>query len=292
VRNFDSFIGIDWSGAKSPIKSKAIAVATCSHGKEAPTLISQRWSREDVSDYIQSLLGQGKRTLIGIDCNFGYAAQTIEKQFGKDATAANLWQKVEELNTHHMNFFAGDFFSHPDYAPYFWTEGKMPENFTMPQRMTETQCAKDGLGRPESPFKLIGAKQVGKGGLAGMRLAHSLKQNQGDKIAIWPFDSIALCDKAEIIITEIYPRQFIKRAGFGDKKIRDCNGVNIALKNLDSLSIKNREISDHQTDALISAAGLRHLCGNDVAIPESLATPPAPHPILQKEGWIFGVGHL
>ena len=98
MKNFDTFIGIDWSGAKSPIYTPSIAVAACERGDVAPTLIRNQsnrnnWSRNDVFEYIQTLKG---RTLIGIDANFGYSEVIGVSQFGKSYDYNDLWQEVEQ----------------------------------------------------------------------------------------------------------------------------------------------------------------------------------------------------
>jgi len=291
LKNFDRFIGIDWTGAKSPIISKSIAVSECLRGQYAPKLITQKWSRQLVADYIENLLNQNERILIGIDCNFGYASDIIDRQIGQGKTAPDLWAEVEKKCVGTPNFFAGDFCKHEKYASYFWTSGKMPNGLQMPQRQTEKQCSVQGYGHPESPLKMIGAKQVGKGGLSGMRMAHTLKQKHGDKIAIWPFDDIDICNQANIVVTEIYPRQFIKRAEFGNKKIRIIDDLNDALKILNAEPLKNQKVTDHDTDAIISAVGLRYLCGDDDVPPPALFQPHANQLNLKQEGWIFGVGY-
>jgi hypothetical protein len=93
-------------------------------------------------------------------------------------------------------------------------------------------------------------------------------------------------------MTEIYPRQFIKRAGFGSKKITNKNDINSILSIFKS-NILNKNInSDHESDALIAAAGLRYICGVDETLPNDLSTPLSNREILQTEGWIFGVGYV
>ncbi len=288
MKNFDRFVGIDWTGAKSPIISKAIAVSECTMDV-APTLINQKWSRQLVCNYIESLLSGNQRILIGIDCNFGYASEILEHQIGKHKTAFDLWAEIDQHCVKDPNFFAGGFWQHGSYKSYFWTEGKMKNGFQMPMRQTEIHCRQNGFGHPESPFKMIGAKQVGKGGLSGMRLAYYLKKKHQDKIAIWPFDNDDICNNAKIVITEIYPRQFIIRAGFGNKKLRTSDDLNNALHHLKSKPFNGEFDSDHDSDAIISAAGLRYLCGHNKTIPNALSNPHNDSILLKQEGWIFGI---
>lgn len=295
MRNFDCFVGIDWSGAKSPVNNQSISVSIIRQNDKAPKLIqnsNENWSREKVAHWIINLVKTKakERILIGIDCNFGYASSVIKSQFGQGATYKNLWHEVDEACYEAPNFFAQGFWTHPEYKKYFWAQGKKLDSFDMPKRQTEVLCAQSGCGNPESPFKLIGAKQVGKGGLAGMRMAQFLKAELGDKIAFWPFE-MDLVDKASIVVTEIYPRQFLMRAGHGVTKIRNIEDLNKALSYLGAGHYASgQDLSDHDTDSLSSAAGLRYLCGAQENVPKGIS-----HPEIMSynakvcEGWIFGI---
>lgn len=267
-------------------------MAVCDAGTHAPTLIPGPWSRKKVAQWIIDHAKTAKRTLIGIDCNFGYAQSIGEQQFGPNYTYLDLWNAVEAANQNEPNFFAGGYWQHPHHQKYFWTQGTMPKDFAMPKRLTETVCGECGYGWPESPFKLIGAKQVGKGGLAGMRMAHYLRKHLGYRLSMWPFEDNI--DQAHIVMTEIYPRQFLKRIGHGNEKIRTVSDLNTALIKLDSKPAQNSmDVSDHDTDALVSAAGLRKLCGPDSLVPENIAWPSMLDQMRARtEGWIFGVGDI
>ncbi|MEM7651307.1 MAG: hypothetical protein AAF204_04410, partial [Pseudomonadota bacterium] len=231
-----------------------------------------------------------QRSLIGIDANFGYAQKIGEAQFGKAYNYKDLWAAVEKESVAASNFFAGPYWeANPE---YFWTAGKQPAHMTFPKRTTEVQCAADGYGRPESPFKLIGAKQVGKGGLAAMRMAYHLKRVAGDKICIWPFER-EIADTSQIVITEIYPRQFLMRSGHGVTKVNSLADLNEALKKLSSNTINNDtyRFDNHDADAIVSSAGLRMLCGEQKTIPKTVSNPPMLNEnAAKREGWIFGVG--
>lgn len=289
VKNFDRFIAIDWTGARNPVVSKAIAVAACQKNKNAPEILEGPWSRHLVADMIAGLTQKSSRILIGIDCNFGYAHETGLRQFGPAYDHRDLWRAVDEASSAEDNYFAGPYWqSHPK---IFWTSGKMSAGFIMPRRVTELVCGQAGYGWPESPFKLIGAKQVGKGGLAGMRMAHDLKKRCGDAVAVWPFEP-EIVDQARVVITEIYPRQFLKRAGHGNTKVRHLTDLNRALALLQSQLANISEFSDHTADAIVAAAGLRWLCGSAKNIPRSISHPPCDPLTLRREGWIFGAGDV
>jgi len=294
MKNFDHFIGIDWSGAKD-IYTPSISIAQCKKGQAPPVRItnpyhSRHWSRTDVARWILKLCDRRGRILIGIDANFGYAQEIGLGQFGKEYNYSDLWSAVESVNQNEANFYAGRYWqAHPE---YFWEVGKKPDHITLPKRLTEITCGEAGYGWPESPFKLLGPKQVGKGGMAAMRVALYLKRRAGDQICIWPFEN-HLVETSQIVISEIYPRQFLRRCGHGMTKVNTLKELNVALEKMGSQKIKNDtyRCTNHDTDALVSACGLRMLCGSENTVPKSISYPPMLNEnIAAREGWIFGVG--
>jgi hypothetical protein len=285
---FEKYIGIDWSGAKTPKSSYSIAVASSTISNEsAPEAMTNKQSRTQVYELIVKSIKDSKKTLIGIDCNFGYNSAVAKQQIGENANFQTLWQTVEDANKEHDNFFAGNMWSLPPFNQYFWTSGKQPEWFNAAklQRQTEKAAAMQSLGIPESPFKLIGAKQVGKGGLAGMRMLYQLKKDYGNKIAVWPFEQ-DIMNEAVVVISEIYPRLFIKHAGFGNKKIRNIRDLNATLAHFGATAYPEEfALNDHLSDAIIACAGLKWFCEHRVPLDIKL-----PRDATNIEGWIFGVG--
>ena len=65
-------------------------------------------------------------------------------------------------------------------------------------------------------------------------------------------------------LVEIYPRLFLMRTGWGLRKVRTWADLNGCLTLLDSDGVDPSAPvpTDHDTDALVSAAGLRWLCKN------------------------------
>ncbi len=300
---FEEFIGIDWSGAKQPVKTHSISLASCqSADASAPIALESSLSRQDVYEQILARCQSSHKTLIGIDCNFSYCYKVGKEQFSHDARYTDLWKEVENLNIEQTNFFAGECWKQESFKKYFWTEGKQPDWFNIEslQRATEARAHAQEFGKPESPFKLIGAKQVGKGGLAGMRLLRALKEKCGDALAIWPFEMDKV-QKAKVVIAEIYPRLFIRKAGLGNAKVRDVPSLNKVLHHYSSKPFDNdMHLNDHLTDAIIASAGLRSaFAGVDQNIEfekqikhTPLNTEGLPKRALIFEGWILGVEAL
>ena len=286
VSAFDRYVGVDWSGATGRNYS-GIAVAECGKGAEPPVLVAppgRNWRRTDFVDWMAAQAGQRKRLLVGIDCAFALPAAMAGQLLGDDYTAPALWAHIDAICADAPDFFGGPFAEHEHHRSHFWHRGPRPAAFAEYHRATEHACKAAGLGSPESPLKLVGARQVGKGGLAGMRVLHALKTRLREKFAVWPFDAP---EKADIVCIELYPRLFMKMAKHGNGKVRTVEALDRCLTALGSApsAVPPQTLSDHETDALVAAAGLRFI-GGDRAVwspvsMDSLA--------LRAEGWIFGV---
>lgn len=285
---FDRFLGIDWSGAAGTAYD-GVAVAACAPGGSGPALVpppggARRWTRTAVLDLLLSETASA-RVLAGIDCAFSLPFGRADGYFRRPSGAPDLWALVDGVSSHAPDLSGAPFAAHPAFADGFWTAGRRPEGFVLPCRATEDACRADGLGSPESPYKLIGAKQVGKGGLAGMRLLHALRTAAGDRVAVWPFDP---ADDGRSVVAEIYPRLFLKRAGAGNAKLRTRADLDRALAELGSGPAEGlgRDPTDHEADALVSAAGLRLLAAD----PRVWSPPGLDERARRQEGWILGVG--
>ena len=89
-------------------------------------------------------------------------------------------------------------------------------------------------------------------------------------------------------MVEIYPTLFRKAATHSVAKLRWLESLNKALATLGSRSIRKldrNDPSDHETDALLSAAGLRWLA----RLPEAWSPAACTSSQVRREGWIFGV---
>jgi hypothetical protein len=147
-------------------------------------------------------------------------------------------------------------------------------------RQCDARLNAQGGRKTASAYDAIGAAQVAKASFAGMRFLHHLD----GKVAIWPMDRLPENGSA---VVEIYTRIYLRRAGLTGVKLRSRAELNRALKGLGSPPARLRfEPNDHQTDALVTAAGMRLLATTEPRAfdPEGL-TPE----IARSEGWTFGV---
>lgn len=300
---FKRFVAIDWSGAAGP-RYAGIAVAECRADGGPPRLVPPPggglWTRQGVHDWLLAGLGGAglggagmvgagmvgaEPALVGIDCAFSLPFAVAGGYFADGAgDAPALWALVEATCAGRDDFLGHPFAATPAFAAGYWRRGPRPPGYREAHRATELACRAEGLGAPESPYKLIGAKQVGLGGLAGMRLLHALLRAAPERLAVWPF---APPEPGRTVLVEIYPRLFLRRAGAGNGKLRDGAALDRALAVLGCPPAGlDGPLGDHATDALVSAAGLRLLAADP-----SVWTPPAlDETARRQEGWIFGCG--
>lgn len=283
---FRNFAAIDWSGAVGE-RHAGIAVALCSTGDAAPRLLrpGHRWSRPELLDWLLSDLPAD--TLIGFDMGISLAHHDCGAFFPgwseSPADARSLWALIDTICAEDPHLAASSFVDHAEAARHFRRHGgREGDMFGGGRgRFRQTELAQQAMGcNPYSNFNLIGAAQVGKSSLTGMRLLHRLD----GRLPVWPIDPLPGTGS---VVTEIYTTIAAMAAGrsAAASKIRDHTALNAALHALGSKPVAgNGPITDHASDALITAAWLRR-AGHDEARwhPSGLTAE-----IAATEGWTFG----
>lgn len=283
---FDHFAVIDWSGAKGP-RQKGIAIAICTIGQEVPQLVypQRRWSRTDVLDWLLNEMPDN--TLVGLDLSPGLPFEDQGGYFPKwersPANAKMLWALVDEIAHHEPYFSVTSFVRHPDVQRHFRHGkgdcGDLFEPGAGRLRRTEKRQKAHKLA-PSSCFNLVGAAQVGKSSLTGMRVLHHL---QG-RLPVWPFDNLPAAGSA---IVEIYTSLAARAAKIpvGRAKMYDGKSLQDALTALGLAEhVPLKHYTDHATDAILTAAWLRQ-----AAARSELWSPEGLEHVRHTEGWTFGV---
>lgn len=281
---FRHFAAVDWSGAAGE-RHRGIAVALCSKG--APELVhpGHRWSRGEVLDWLLEELPTD--TLVGFDMGISLAFADEAAFFpGWDESppdARALWSMIDHLCADDPHLAATSFVGHAEAARHFRRHGGREGDLFGGGRgrFRVTELAQQAMGcKPTSNFNLVGAAQVGKSSLTGMRLLHRL---QG-RLPIWPIDPLP--DRGSVVV-EIYTTLAAMAAGrsAGKSKMRSHAELNAALARLGSDPVPGEgPIADHASDALLTAAWLR------ITAPDpAMWTPKGLTPqIAATEGWTFG----
>jgi hypothetical protein len=283
---FSHFVAIDWSGAKG-VRQNGIAVALCQPGMVAPALVrpGHCWSRQEVLEW---LLGElPTDSLVGFDLSpglpFGDCGAFFPEWDETPSTAKSLWQLIDELAQADPHLAVTSAIRHSELRRHFrHGKGDCGDLFVPGagrMRLTELRQKAHQL-TPSSCFNLVGAAQVGKSSLTGMRLLHRL----GGAIPVWPFDPLS---NSGSVVVEIYTSLAARAAGLppGRSKMLSGDALDTALGQLGIAGHGRLDhYTDHATDAILTSAWLRKVAGDT-----ELWNPPGLEQVAKTEGWTFGV---
>jgi hypothetical protein len=291
VSRFAHFAAIDWSGAAGE-RLKGIAVGLCDADGSAPRLVrpGHRWSRQGVLAWLTEELPPD--TLVGLDLGISLPFADCGAFFpgwaDSPGDARALWAMVDAVCSAEPHLAVSSFVDHGEAAAYFRRHGgREGARFHAPGatdrrgrfRITERVQARIGC-KPYSNFNLVGAAQVGKSSLSGMRMLHRL----ADRLPVWPVDPLPASGS---VVVEIYTAIAALDAGrpAARSKMRSFAELNAALAVLRSTVVRgDGPLDDHTTDALLTAAWLRACAGrHDLWRPAGMT-----EAIARTEGWTFG----
>jgi hypothetical protein len=288
TRTFAAFATVDWSG-QNVARPKGLAVATAGRGTQAPVLLRPAggWTRDGILAEMLRLAEAQADILIALDLSPALPFVDRDSYFPgwgespKDARA--LWRLVDGLSGADPHLSASGFLADSEIARHFRFQNRLGDLFPGGVgRLRQCERGQRVMGMsPSSCFNLVGAAQVGKSSLTGMRVLHRLN----GRVPVWPFDPVP--DRGPLIV-EIYTSIAARAAGIrkGLSKIRDRESLDTALSRFSTRpAAPMARYDDHSTDAVLTTAWLRHVVGQ-----EELWHPPAltPH-IAATEGWTFGV---
>jgi len=195
-----------------------------------------------------------------------------------------LWKLIDDICAGDPHLEAGALVDHPEACRHFRRHGgRQGDLFGKDNgryRLVERMCRDNGHGPATSSFNLVGAAQVGKSSLTGMRLLHQL----AGRVAVWPFDVVP---ETGPVVVEAYTAIAARRAGLrGGSKMRDAERLEAGLAGYGIRRMPRlARYDDHSTDAILTAAWLAEAASDD-----RLWHPPAmTAQIIEAEGWTFGI---
>ncbi len=262
-------------------------MARCDLGRAAPELMrpGHVWSRQDVLEWL--LLELPANSLVGMDLSpslpFLDRGTFFPEWQQSPSDAPALWELVERICANDPHLAATSFADHPEASRHFRRHGgRTGDLFGVGAgrfRLVEDRQRAHKLS-PYSCMNLVGAAQVGKSSLTGMRVIRRLR----GRLPIWPFDPLPT---AGSVLVEIYTSLAAREAGLpaGRSKITHGATLDVALARLGSDPHQPlARYSDHATDAILSSAWLRKVAGNP-----ALWNPQDLDEVAHTEGWTFGV---
>jgi hypothetical protein len=280
-QRFAATVAIDWSGAKGK-RHKGIAIAEA-RGDDAPRLVrpGHVWSRADVLDWLVERAA-AEPTLFGFD--FSFAPPFVERgaylpgEAGVPTDARAFWAYVDR-HAPDEDLGAASFLEQVHRKHFYFGIADGTKADFVFFRQCDAALNAAGGRKTASAYDAIGAAQVAKASFSGMRLLHHL----GGRVPVWPIEPLIPGQSA---VVEIYTRIYIRNAGLPGKKIRTAEELDAALVALASKPARLDHVpSDHETDALITAAGMRA----HMAHPAAFAPAGLTQQIARTEGWTFGV---
>jgi len=267
-----------------------MAVADAAGG---PPVLVQRdkgWSREEILAVLRDDLPHD--SFVGVDLGISLPFRDCGAFFpgfaDSPADATELWALVDRVCLADEHLAATSFVEHPELGEYFLHGQRRGEHFGCDGaqhrngrlRVAEHAQAEIGL-RPTSNFKLVGASQVGKSSLTGMRVLHALRGH----LSVWPIDPLP---QTGPVIAEIYTSIAALAAGrtASTAKIKTREELDDALIALGSPPLGGTGvIDDHSSDALLTAAWMRANAQREELWSPARMTPD----VAKTEGWTFGV---
>ena len=282
IPEFQRFAAIDWSGAKGK-RHKGIAVAMCGAGDAAPALVRHGhvWSRTEVLGWLLDTAAEAP-TLFGFDFSvappIAARGEYLPGELAVPKEAKAFWAYVDSV-CDDEDLGAASLLETVHRRHFYFGAADGPKRDFLHHRVCEEAFNATGGGKASTLYDAIGAAQVAKASFAGMRLLHALDGRVPD----WPMDPLP--EKASVVV-EIYPRAFIRHAGFSGRKVRTRDQLDAAHAALASAPAGLRhEPSDHETDVLIAAAGMRKAAADPAYWAPKGLTPE----LARTEGWTFGV---
>ena len=267
-----------------------MAVADANGG---PPVLVQRdkgWSRAEILAVLRDHLPRD--SFVGVDLGISLPFRDCGAFFpgfaDSPADARELWALVDRVCLADEHLAASSFVEHPELGEYFLhgqrrgarfgCDGAQHRNGRL--RVAEHAQAEIGL-RPTSNFKLVGASQVGKSSLTGMRVLHALRGH----LSVWPIDPLS---QTGPVIAEIYTSIAALAAGrtASTAKIKTREELDQALVAIGSPPLGGTgAIDDHSSDALLTAAWMRANAQREELWSPARMTPD----VARTEGWTFGV---
>ena len=228
-------LAVDWSGAKAGAERR-IWLAEVS--EEGLRRVERGRSREQIAEHLCEEARRDPRFVVGLDFAFSFPRWFLDHH--GCGSAEELWRLARREGSRWSE----------ELDPPFFDRGSWNDDWNRrfryhsPYRKTDL----DVPLRPETVFRLMGQRQVGKASLTGLPVLLRLREAG---FSIWPFDP-----PSYPMAFEIYPRLFYGRAV---KKSDQASRRAFVDATFPSLSPKQREqvtVSDDAFDAAVSALSL------------------------------------
>ena len=256
---FERYIGIDYSGAATPVSSlKGLRVYLADRGGppeevQPPPSPRKYWTRKGIALWLAERLKEGPPTIVGIDHCFSFPLRYFEVH-----RLLPDWPAF--LDDFQRHWPTDDDHTYVDFVRCGnCGQGAARTGNSRWRRMTEVRARS-----AKSVFHFDVQGSVAKSSHSGIPWLRYLRRELGDPLHFWPFDGWAI-PSGSSAIAEVYPALW-------------------------SRSFPTEDRSPDQHDAYAVAAWLRE-ADQDGRLTKALSPmlTPGEKTLCQVEGWILGV---
>ena len=255
---FERYIGIDYSGAKTPTCSLPGLRLYAATPLQPPSEVSpppsprKYWTRRGLAEWLAAELRDGPPTLVGIDHAFSFPLRYFEAHCLPPDWPLFLDDFQHHWPTDHDHMYV-DFIRDGTHG-----DGAARMGDSRWRRMTEERS------RAKSVFHFDVQGSVAKSTHAGLPWLRYLRQQLGERMHFWPFDGWTP-PPGRSVIAEVYPALWCK-------------------------TIPSEDRNPHQHDAYSLAHWMQQSdTANTLANYFDPQLRPAERTQAQVEGWILGL---
>ena len=206
---FDMYVGIDYSGAAAPeSRSKTLQVYAATDGLPERVIAVPKdgkrhwnWCRKGIAQYLIDLISAETTFIAGIDHAFSFPVSYFER-YDLTSWGEFLTDFVEHWPTHKPYTYV-DFIRDEATAHMGW-----PNEFRLCERWTSSARSVFDFGP--------GPGIVAKSTHAGIPWLGHIREEVGDRVHFWPFDSWEI-PAGKSAIVEVYPSIFKRRYPRNDR---------------------------------------------------------------------------
>ena len=256
---FERYIGIDYSGAGTPLtRSKTLRVYAAERGSEPlevspPVGAGRYWSRRGIAEWLARELAKDTPALVGIDHGFSFPME----YFQRHGLPLDWPEFLEDFHKHWPT--DGDETCVADVRQGLAGNGGKRDGDSRWLRLTERWTAS-----AKSVFQFDVQGQVATSTHAGLPWLRFLRNRCGARIHFWPFDEWDVL-AGRSVLAEVYPSLWMRRC--------------------------ERAGRDLDQQAAYATATWLQLADHNASL-EFFLNPPLDHAERQTaavEGWILGV---
>ncbi|HZP88316.1 MAG TPA: hypothetical protein VFB54_16005 [Burkholderiales bacterium] len=212
--HFDLFIGIDYSGAQTPIaRLSGLQVYAARAGEAATKWMSPassnsarplNWTRREVAHMLLERARSSERFLAGLDHCFSMPWSYFER-FDLDSWPAFLDDFVAHWPTHHDDVSVDSIRRHERH-----NDASRAIPLARSGGTSELRIAERWTASAKSVFQFDMQGSVAKSSHAGIPWLKWLRDQAGDRLHFWPFDGWQPAPGKSVLV-EIYPSIFRNR---------------------------------------------------------------------------------